>query len=466
MSYDQFIAEWNNKQVTKFGGECVALIAEYEAENNLPIVYGDASAWVNNPTMATAYEWIQNNPNNAAQIPDRGQIIVWSGDLPYTNHAGHIAFFDSPIDQNNFMSFGQNSGGPTAHFQSHSWAYVAGWYVPKSAPVPALPPVPVVESTPVAPAPVYTPPAPPVNVPYGNTVTIDYDYRGYNTATGAGNYDATQLKQTVPKGTYTLIKTYPNRTDLANIKNADGSVYCWINLGEVTIIEDEIATQAAQAQADATAQAAKEAQDAQTAAEAQAKAEADAAQKLADEKAAQQAAVIAGRSPVTPTTQVTVPVLTDTTASVIASYKAWDKPRNYYLTADYDVQDVLFTHPAVELKEGQKIGFSGSFVKDDTVYYRPMEDKPLTDNAYGVPVSIFEGAKDGAPWLESASLYDTRVTAEEKAQITKVNHQKYKNTGFDSKEELYAIWTHIEHLTKNNKFFDIIFVPFRKKKGK
>jgi hypothetical protein len=137
MTYAEFVQEWDGKQVTKFGGQCVALVAEFEAENNRPIIWGDAATWANNPSMLSAYDWIANNPNDSNQLPNQGDIVIWGGNLPYTNGAGHIAFYDHNLTGHQFMSFGQNSGGPSAHFQSHSWDYVVGWYHFRQTP-PAL----------------------------------------------------------------------------------------------------------------------------------------------------------------------------------------------------------------------------------------------------------------------------------------------------------------------------------------
>lgn len=132
ISYQDFCNEWNGKQITRYGAECVAGVAEYESENGLPIVWEDAHSWINNPTMFSAYDWIVNNPNDPNQLPPQGAIIIW----PLPNE--HIAFFDHNLDNHQFMSFGQNSGGPTMHFQPHSWANVAGWYIPKQV-VPSIP---------------------------------------------------------------------------------------------------------------------------------------------------------------------------------------------------------------------------------------------------------------------------------------------------------------------------------------
>lgn len=122
--YDKFVGLWGNniKRVTKFGGECVALIAEFEAENNLPIVWGDAHTWINNPIMLLAYNWTTNDPTNPSQLPKRGDIIIW----PLPNE--HIAFYDRELGSHQMLTYGQNSGGPKAHFQPHSWTDVAGWY--------------------------------------------------------------------------------------------------------------------------------------------------------------------------------------------------------------------------------------------------------------------------------------------------------------------------------------------------
>ena len=131
MNYDQFIGEWNGKYISQYGGQCVAVIAEYEAENNLPIVWANACDWANNPIMLSAYDWIANDPNDPNQLPSRGNIIIWDANLSGSGGAGHIAFFDSYLHQGAFQSWGANWGGKTMHFQTHTWANVAGWYTPK-----------------------------------------------------------------------------------------------------------------------------------------------------------------------------------------------------------------------------------------------------------------------------------------------------------------------------------------------
>lgn len=184
MDYDGFLHEWNGRQVTSYGGECVALVAEYCKENSKPLVWGNAIDWANNPVMLGAFNWVQNDPNNVNQVPNRGEIMVWNSNLPGSGGYGHVAIFDEVLGPGRFQSFDQNWGGAQAHFQYHTWDYVLGWYQlkptpptpaphpdpapanpvpPPAAPVPAPSPPPAPE--PVAPTPPLPAPPAPVTPP-------------------------------------------------------------------------------------------------------------------------------------------------------------------------------------------------------------------------------------------------------------------------------------------------------------
>lgn len=163
MDYDGFLGEWEGKQVTDYGGECVALVAQYCAENGKPIAYANAKDWFNHPALADAFDSIPNDPNDPSQVPARGNPIIWSGDLPGSGGYGHIAIFDEVLPDHQFQSFDQNWGGSSAHFQTHTWAYALGWLAPKALPV--IPPHP--DPAPANPSPDLNPDINPPPVPTG-----------------------------------------------------------------------------------------------------------------------------------------------------------------------------------------------------------------------------------------------------------------------------------------------------------
>lgn len=228
--YDSFINEWGNntRQVTKFGGECVALIAEFEAENNLPIIWGDAHVWANNPIMLLAYNWTTNDPTDPNQLPGRGDIVVW----PLPNE--HIAFFDHQLPDHQFMSYGQNSGGHLAHFQPHSWANVAGWYSLKQAPaapapepIPEPAPVAVLEPVPQPPAP-YIPPAAPMPVKLADKIALLAFVPTYSNELDAANRNEAKAIGSFPPGEYYQFAV--NEIGLLQIGlNNQSTTTVWIN---------------------------------------------------------------------------------------------------------------------------------------------------------------------------------------------------------------------------------------------
>lgn len=437
-----------------YPGECTAPVVWYLQNMGAPVpsMFNDrADGWGVEFPAALA-PWFTHEAYQAGKAYPKGTLLLWN--------SPHIAVVISSDGSNNVEVFEQNAdpnGSPcgtktrVVNNAYHACTYALIPVVEVPAPAPPTPTPPAV----------YTPPAGAATVPSGKTQTLDYDLRGYNTATQAGNFDQSGFKQTVPAGTYPVYNTYTSRPDLVNVKSPDGNIWAWVNLQEINIIKEEKASEAqAQQAADAAAEKAK--------ADAAAATAAQVAKDAADKEAALNASWTTTRPA---TTQVVVPTAQDTVASIITSYKAWDKPRNYYFQHAYTIEDQTGNHPALPMKEDYnlKVGFAGEFQKDGRNYYRLYEpgnttDNMLTSNMYGVEVAITEGDKDGSPYLELASVYDAKLDKEDRDSVVKSNKAKYKNTGFDSKEELYAIWTHIEHLTKNNKFFDIIFVPFRKRK--
>lgn len=119
-------------------GQCVQQICFYTTDNGKPMAWADAKDWWKHPALTGAFDFITNNPSDLKQIPPRGAVMIWSGNLPNSGGAGHIAIFDAVVSPGVFRSFDSNWGGKTCHFVTHNWDYIIGWMVPKvSAPVPA-----------------------------------------------------------------------------------------------------------------------------------------------------------------------------------------------------------------------------------------------------------------------------------------------------------------------------------------
>lgn len=161
MNYDGFISKWLGQSIDwdgVYGPQCVDEIAQYCVENGKAIAYANAKDWANHPALRGDFDWTDNNPSDYNQVPKRGDIIIWSGDLPGSGGYGHIAIWDMVVAPGVFQSLDQNWGGQYVHFQSHNWQYILGWWTPKAKPVPE-PPAP--EPVPPAPTPIPAPvPAP------------------------------------------------------------------------------------------------------------------------------------------------------------------------------------------------------------------------------------------------------------------------------------------------------------------
>lgn len=137
MNYDAFVQKYNGKPVEfdgVYGAQCVDLVAVYCRENGKPVAYANAKDWWGNPAVAGGFDFIKNNPADLKQVPKKGDIIIWGGNLAGSGGYGHIAIFDSVVSPGVFKSFDQNWGGQYAHFVNHGWNNVIGWLTPKSAP--------------------------------------------------------------------------------------------------------------------------------------------------------------------------------------------------------------------------------------------------------------------------------------------------------------------------------------------
>ena len=112
------------------------MVAQYLIENGKPIAYANAKDWWGHPAISGSYDFITNNPNDYNQVPNRGDVIVWNGGLAGSGGFGHIAIFDRVASPGVFVSFDQNWGGRQAHFVTHNWNNVIGWFRPKQVSIP------------------------------------------------------------------------------------------------------------------------------------------------------------------------------------------------------------------------------------------------------------------------------------------------------------------------------------------
>ncbi len=162
MKYDKFLQKWMGKSIDwdgVYGPQCVDLIAQYCIEAGKAIAYANAKDWANHSALRGDFTWTNNNPNDYLQIPNRGDIIVWNGNLPGSGGYGHIAIWDMVTAPGLFNSLDQNWGGQYVHFQNHNWDYILGWWTPKQPAVVTPPPAP--QPVPPAPTPIPAPkPAP------------------------------------------------------------------------------------------------------------------------------------------------------------------------------------------------------------------------------------------------------------------------------------------------------------------
>ena len=376
MSYDEYLNEWSGRQVTQYGSQCVAGVAEYEAENNLPIVYGNAYQWINNYIMLSAYDWIDNNPNDPNQLPERGDIIVWNQHSVGSGGYGHIAFYDMQIDNTYFQSFGQNWGGHQMHFQTVLWANVAGWYHIKqevAAPVPTPDPEPVAPPEPIiiTPDPVPEPTPPPYTPPTGAIVATSPVYEtpiikqlpGYETMTDAQN-KTNPVDVVSPGVTYYLLTTKGGMDCLMTVPKGGQGV--WIN--PTSNVPDPTPEQVKTI--------------------------------TIDEIKKQWGDLATASKPLVTAVTSAVTAYAEPPVSVDNSWKAMTpflgiggirKPIEFELLKNYDITDLAgHTNAVGHLKSSMTINIAGTFKKDGIKYYRPVKGMDGV-SWWGIPVVDHNG---------------------------------------------------------------------------
>lgn len=131
MTLDEFIAAHEGHGVDfdgRYGDQCVDLFRAYVKEvlglRQPPGVMGAADLW-----QAVSLEDWECIPNTPADVPLRGDVVIWDRRIgPY----GHVAIFLEG-DESSFVSLDQNwPTGRKVSRQGHSYRAVKGWLRPRA----------------------------------------------------------------------------------------------------------------------------------------------------------------------------------------------------------------------------------------------------------------------------------------------------------------------------------------------
>ena len=146
MTLDEFVAFYDNKQV-EFDGlylyQCVDLVEQYMQDVlGLTVVTGIGNAhdyYDNFPTIPFLYDNFERIPYMGVNLPQKGDIMVWSDAVG--GGAGHISIAYKDITSSSFVCFGQNwTMHERSSLEPHSnYNNVLGWLRSKSTP--PIPPI-------------------------------------------------------------------------------------------------------------------------------------------------------------------------------------------------------------------------------------------------------------------------------------------------------------------------------------
>lgn len=145
MDYQQAVQADEGKEVSypagEYPGECLSWVKDYITKRwgfEAP-ASGDGAAkgyFLNFPApLGNHFEKVANNHGDPSQVPVQGDIIIWDGDVPGSEGAGHCAVVDNATPgAATFTSYDQNWGGnKTVHEVTHNWkgeGTILGWLHP------------------------------------------------------------------------------------------------------------------------------------------------------------------------------------------------------------------------------------------------------------------------------------------------------------------------------------------------
>jgi hypothetical protein len=156
---DSFIAA-NAGKVLSFdnvpynAGQSPQLVALWCQYIGLPFQWANAADWWDGSDENFLQYWdrVINDRADGSQLPKPGDIIIFDASLPGSGGCGFNNVFVRNIGPNSWEGFDANWGGKSAHFQSHNWSYVLGWFTPKNPSVVEMnTPTPIADEAPCEP---------------------------------------------------------------------------------------------------------------------------------------------------------------------------------------------------------------------------------------------------------------------------------------------------------------------------
>lgn len=137
MTYDEFVKAYVGKATDydgAYGAQCVDFIKLYldKVFGIRAGAWGDAKLyWLHfkeHTELVKAFNRIENTPKF---VPQKGDIVVWSGEISKSNDCGHVAIATGDGTTSWFKSYDQNWGEKAAREVKHRYKAVYGVLRPK-----------------------------------------------------------------------------------------------------------------------------------------------------------------------------------------------------------------------------------------------------------------------------------------------------------------------------------------------
>lgn len=132
MKFDEFVKKYLGTKTDYdkvCGVQCVDLVKLYlnKVFGIKPGAWGNAkNYWTDfekHPELVKNFKKIKNTPNF---IPEKGDIVIWDGDISSKNNYGHIAIATGEGNTSYFYSYDQNWGGKPMAMIKHTYKSVYG----------------------------------------------------------------------------------------------------------------------------------------------------------------------------------------------------------------------------------------------------------------------------------------------------------------------------------------------------